>query len=211
MTVLSGPPGLPDRYRLDGLIATGGQAAVYAAHDKALDRPVAVKVLAEHLTSNDDARRRFEREARAAAALSNHPAVVTIYDVGEHDGRSFIVMERRMAGSLADARRKGPIARERALRWLSEIAEALDAAHARGIVHRDIKPANLLLDEHDHVAIADFGIASLAHDLDRVTHTGEVLGTGAYLAPEQAAGEPAGPEADRYALAVVAYELLTGE
>src|SRR3954471_18465132 len=97
------PFSLPDRYRLDGLIATGGMAAVYAAHDTVLDRPVAVKVLAEHLTENADARRRVQREGRAAAALSNHPAVVTIYDVGEHDGRSFIVMERRMAGTVGEA------------------------------------------------------------------------------------------------------------
>src|SRR4051812_45022161 len=198
MTVLSGPLGLPDRYRLDGLIATGGMAAVYAAHDTALDRPVAVKVLAEHLTENTDARRRFEREARAAAALSNHPAVVTIYDVGEHDDRYFIVMERRMGGSIADVLRNGPVDRDRAIRWLREVAEALDAAHARGVVHRDIKPGNLLLDDHDHCAVADFGIARLAHEAS-VTNTGEVLGTGAYLAPEQASGDGAAqPASDRY-------------
>ncbi|MEA2170429.1 MAG: eukaryotic-like serine/threonine-protein kinase [Solirubrobacteraceae bacterium] len=204
------PIGLPARYRLDGLIATGGMAAVYAAHDTVLDRPVAVKVMAEHLTENTDARRRFEREARAAAALSNHPAVVTIYDVGDHDGRSFIVMERRMAGTVAEVLERGRLDRGRALGWLADVAEAIDAAHARGVVHRDIKPQNLLLDEHDRVAIADFGIATLAHENERVTQTGEVLGSGAYLAPEQARGAEATPASDRYALAVVAHELLTG-
>src|SRR3954465_1249985 len=135
---------LPDRYRLEGGIAAGGMAAVYAAHDEVLDRPVAVKVLAEHLNSADPAPRRFQREARAAAALSSHPAVVTIFDVGEHEGRSFIVMERRMGGTVGEAIARGPIAPDRALRWLREAAEALDAAHARGVIRRGIKPANLL-------------------------------------------------------------------
>src|SRR3954468_14150672 len=136
------PFSLPDRYRLEGGIAAGGMAAVYAAHDVVLDRPVAVKVLAEHLNEDPDARRRFEREARAAAALSSHPAVVTIFDVGEHEGRSFIVMERRTGGTVGEALSGGPIAVDRAIGWLRSVAEALDAAHDRCVVHRDIKPAN---------------------------------------------------------------------
>src|SRR4051794_38908590 len=153
------PFSLPDRYRLEGGIAAGGMAAVYAAHDEVLDRPVAVKVLAEHLNEDESARRRFQREARAAAALSSHPSVVTIFDVGEHAGRSFMVMERRTGGTVAQALARGPVEPVRALRWLRATADALDVAHARGVVHRDIKPANLLLDEHDRVAVADFGIA----------------------------------------------------
>src|SRR3954453_9822490 len=204
------PFSLPDRYRLEGGIAAGGMAAVYAAHDVVLDRPVAVKVLAEHLNADDTARRRFQREARAAAALSSHPAVVTIFDVGEHEGRSFIVMERRMGGTAADQIARGAVDPRRALQWLRDTAAALDAAHERGIVHRDVKPANLLLDEHDRVAVADFGIASLAYESDRFTQTGLVLGTAAYISPEQATGEPATAASDRYALAAVAFELLTG-
>ena len=201
---------LPERYRLDGPVAAGGMAAVYAAHDQLLDRPVAVKVLAEHLNADVAARERFQREARAAASLSSHPSVVTVFDVGEHEGRSFIVMELRNGGTLADAiRRSGRVEGARALAWLRQTAEALDVAHDAGIVHRDIKPANLLLDEHDRVAVADFGIARLAWE-QQVTQTGQVLGTAAYLAPEQAEGRNATAASDRYALAVVAFELLTG-
>jgi serine/threonine-protein kinase len=186
-------------------------AGVWEAHDRLLDRRVAVKVLAAHLGEDDRARRRFQREARAAAGLSSHPNVVTIYDVGEFDGRTFLVMELMTGGTVADVLRRGDeLPPRRALRWLAEAASALDGAHALGIVHRDIKPANLLLDERDRLAIADFGIARLAWE-EQVTITGQVLGTASYIAPEQAMGQPATPASDRYSLAVVAFELLTGE
>ena len=172
---------------------------------------MAVKVLAQHLSDDDRARKRFEREARAAAGLSSHPNVVTIYDVGEHEGRAFMVMElmRGGVGRRRAAARRGDRHR-RALRWLREAASGLDAAHEAGVVHRDVKPANLLLDDHDRLGIGDFGIARLAWE-EQVTQTGQVLGTAAYLAPEQAMGEPATAASDRYALSVVAFELLTGE
>jgi tRNA A-37 threonylcarbamoyl transferase component Bud32 len=184
-------------------------AMVYAAHDEVLDRPVAVKVLAEHLSEDDAARQRFQREARAAAALSSHPNVVTVFDVGAHEGRSFIVMELRRGGTIGDVMAKGKVPQLTALQWLRDAASALDAAHEAGVTHRDIKPANLLLDEHQRLAVADFGIARLAWE-QQVTATGQVLGTAAYLSPEQATGEPATAASDRYALAVVAFELLTG-
>ena len=202
---------LPDRYKVVRHIANGGMAGVWEAHDELLDRAVAVKVLAQHLSEDDRARARFEREARAAAGLSSHPNVATIYDVGEHEGRAFIVMELMRGGSLADVLRRGErIEHQRALRWLREAASGLDAAHAAGVVHRDVKPANLLLDDRDRLGIGDFGIARLAWE-EQVTQTGQVLGTAAYLAPEQAMGEPATAASDRYSLAVVAFELLTGE
>ena len=216
-TVFGVPPvsaariSLPARYKVIRHIANGGMAGVWEAHDELLDRAVAVKVLAQHLSEDDRARARFEREARAAAGLSSHPNVATIYDVGEHQGRAFIVMELMRGGSVADALRKDErIEHQRALRWLREAASGLDAAHAAGIVHRDVKPANLLLDDRDRLGIGDFGIARLAWE-EQVTQTGQVLGTAAYLAPEQAMGEPAIAASDRYALAVVAFELLTGE
>ena len=185
-------------------------AAVYAAHDTLLDRPVAIKVLAEHLNEDVAARERFQREARAAAALSFHPGIVTIFDVGEHEGRPYIVMEYLRGGSLADRlRTDGAQPPGRSLAWLGQAAAALDAAHAAGVVHRDVKPANLLLDDSDNVKVADFGVASAA-GLDSFTAAGTVLGTAGYLSPEQARGEQASPASDCYALAVVAFELLTG-
>jgi eukaryotic-like serine/threonine-protein kinase len=201
---------LPARYHLVGHIANGGMAGVWEARDELLDRPVAVKVLAAHLSEDERARRRFEREARAVAGLSSHPHVVTIYDVGEHDGRAFMVMELMRGGTVAaQLAEEPPLPFPRVLRWLRAAAAALDAARDAGIVHRDVKPANLLLDERDRLAIGDFGIARLAWE-DQVTQTGQVLGTAAYISPEQAMGEPATPASDRYALAVVAFELLTG-
>ena len=183
-------------------------ASVWEAHDEVLDRAVAVKLLASHLSEDDRARQRFQREARAAAAVSNHPNVVTIYDVGEHDGRTFMVMELLTGGTVADKLRAGDrISPRTAMRWLRDAASALDAAHAADVVHRDVKPANMLLDDGGRLAIADFGIARLALE-DQLTATGTVLGTAAYISPEQAVGDPATAASDRYALAVVAYELL---
>jgi eukaryotic-like serine/threonine-protein kinase len=204
---------LPDRYKVVRHIANGGMAGVWEAQDELLGRAVAVKVLAQHLSDDDRARKRFEREARAAAGLSSHPNVVTIYDVAEHEGRAFMVMELMRGGSVADVLRREESKRigvRRALRWLHEAASGLDAAHAAGVVHRDVKPANLLLDDHDRLGIGDFGIARLAWE-EHLTQTGQVLGTAAYIAPEQAMGDPATAASDRYALSVVAFELLTGE
>jgi serine/threonine protein kinase len=202
---------LPDRYRVVRHVANGGMASVWEARDELLDRSVAVKLLASHLSEDERARRRFQREARAAAGLSSHPNVATIYDVGEHQGRTFMVMELLTGGTVADKIRAGEeIPPRTALRWLHDAASALDAAHNQDVVHRDVKPANMLLDERGRLAIADFGIARLALE-DQLTATGTVLGTAAYISPEQAVGDPATPASDRYALAVVAFELLTGE
>jgi eukaryotic-like serine/threonine-protein kinase len=201
---------LPERYRVIGHIASGGMASVWAAEDVVLGRTVAVKVLSAGFASETSASRRFQREARAAARVSVHPHVATIYDIGEHEGHPFIVMEHLPGGTVAERlKARKPIPREVALRWLSEAARALDTAHGAGIVHRDVKPANLLLDNEDRLAVGDFGIATLAAEAT-LTQTGDVIGTAAYLSPEQALGKPATPASDRYALAVVAYELLTG-
>jgi eukaryotic-like serine/threonine-protein kinase len=206
---------LPERYRVARHIATGGMASVWEVEDLLLGRIVAVKVLGPHFAADPLARTRFQREARMAAQVSAHPHVVTIYDIGEHGDDAFIVMEHFSGGTVADrlraARENGStVDRDTALRWLRDAAAGLDVAHAAGIVHRDVKPANLLLDVRGRVAVADFGIARLADDT-QMTQTGQVLGTAAYLSPEQALGRPARPASDRYALAVVAYELLSGQ
>src|SRR4051812_42417702 len=211
MATPPGPIGLPERYRVPRRIAGGGMATVYACEDQVLRRLVAVKVLAPHLAADPSYRERFQREARAVARVSDHPHVVTIYDIGEHDGTAFITMEHFPGGTVADRLRSGrPIPEPSVLRWLDEAADALDHAHRAGIVHRDVKPANLLLDANGRLAVGDFGIASMATD-SGMTATGTVLGTAAYLSPEQALGEPATAASDRYALAVVAFELLCGE
>jgi eukaryotic-like serine/threonine-protein kinase len=200
---------LPRRYEDVQHLARGGMGDVYSATDTALGRRVAVKVLAERYAANEDIRRRFRNEGLAAARLSGAPFTVTIFDVGEAEGRPFIVMELLEGGSLEDRLRAGPQPVGDVLRWLTQTAAALDAAHAAGVVHRDVKPGNLLLDEDGSVRVADFGVAS-AVGLDSLTMTGTVVGTAGYLSPEQARGERATPASDRYALAVVAWELLTG-
>ncbi|MEN3279551.1 MAG: eukaryotic-like serine/threonine-protein kinase [Solirubrobacteraceae bacterium] len=201
---------LPSRYRVIRHIADGGMASVWAAQDELLGRIVAVKVLSPAYAADDRANRRFLREARAGARLSECRNVVTVYDIDEHGGRPFMVMEHFAGGSVADRLRNGrAIPRALALRWLREAAEALDCAHRHDVVHRDVKPANLLLDERGRLAVGDFGIATVATEAS-VTQTGLVLGTAAYISPEQARGEAATAASDRYALAVVAFELLTG-
>jgi serine/threonine-protein kinase len=200
---------LPTRYRGAQPIGKGGMGEIYRATDTMLGRAVAVKMLPDRYAGDSDVRGRFMREALAAARLSGDPHIVTIYDVGEHDERPYLVMEYLSGGSLEDQLRDGPVPLGRALRWLEQAAQALDHAHAAGVVHRDVKPANLLLDRNDDVQVADFGIAS-ATGLDSLTMTGTVMGTAGYLSPEQAQGERATPASDRYGLGVLAFELLTG-
>ena len=198
-------------------------AAVWCAEDLVLGRTVAIKVLAERFAHEELAVHRFMREARAAARVSSHPHVVTIYDVGEttvtdgerdadgepEAGPAFIVMEYLAGGTVSDALKVGAIECQEALRWLAEAASALDHAHARGVVHRDIKPANFLLDQGRALYVADFGIARLLSE-DTITNSGELFGTAGYLSPEQALGRSGTDASDRYSLAVAAFELLVG-
>jgi eukaryotic-like serine/threonine-protein kinase len=184
-------------------------ATVYLAHDGELERPVALKILAENLAGDATFRDRFEREARLAARLS-HPNVVRVFDVGESDGRPFIVMEYVEGDTLADELgRHGPLPPERAVDLALQICSGLEAAHTSGLVHRDVKPRNLLLRPDGVLKIADFGIARAAEST-RLTEIGTILGTAAYLAPEQAEGVEATPAADLYSVGAVLYELLTG-
>ena len=198
-----------ERYRLDRPLGHGGMATVYLARDTELDRPVAVKVLAENAAGDDGLRERFVREARLAARLS-HPNVVSVYDAGEEDGRPYLVMEHVQGETLAGVlARRGRLPPEEVRGLALQAARGLAHAHAAGLVHRDIKPQNLLLRDDGTLKIADFGIARAAEGT-ALTQAGTVLGTAAYLSPEQALGEEVTPAADVYSLGAVLYELLTG-
>jgi serine/threonine protein kinase len=201
---------LGNRYLLSGLLGTGGMAEVFLAHDQILDRDLALKVLMEHYARDERFVGRFRREAQSAAAL-NHPNVVQIYDQGRaEDGRYYIAMEYVPGGSLEDLiLRRGPLGASEATRLASQVAEALHAAHGRGIVHRDVKPQNVLIGEAGHAKVADFGIA-LAASRTSTSGTNLLFGTPSYMSPEQAMGERVGPESDLYSLGVVLYEMLTG-
>ena len=186
-------------------------AKVYLAHDEVLDRDVALKVLREQFADEEEFVERFKREAHSAAALS-HPNIVQVYDRGETDyGTSYIAMEYVPGGTLKERiSSSGPPEPEVAASLAAQIAEALGAAHERGVVHRDIKPQNLLLTGSEDVKVADFGIARAA-SAATISQTSVVLGTASYMAPEQALGEPATPKSDLYSLGVVLYEMLTGK
>jgi len=200
---------LGDRYRLDERLAAGGMGTVWRAEDTLLHRDVAVKVLNEGLSSDDRFVERFRREAKSAAGLL-HPNVAGVFDYGEEHGRPFIVMELIEGETLADALdRRGPFPSDEVAPIGAGVAEGLAAAHAAGFVHRDVKPANVMLTGRGDVKLMDFGIAAPESGTG-LTGTGMVMGTARYLAPEQAAGEPATPASDVYALGVVLYELLTG-
>ena len=187
-------------YRIDAEIGRGGMAVVYAGWHEQLERPVALKVLAEHLAGDPDFRARFLREARIASKL-HHPNLVQTYDITEVNGLPCIVMELVTGGTLEG----GSLTRDDA----GEVAAGLAHAHGRGVVHRDLKPANLLRSEGGQVKVADFGIARALEET-MVTQIGTVLGTMRYLSPEQAEGRVVGTEADVYSLGVVFDELLEG-
>lgn len=197
------------RYLVERTLGDGAMAKVLLAEDRELGRRVAVKLLDEQLAGDRSFRKRFEREARAAASLS-HPNVVTVYDVGEAEGRPFIVMEHVEGRTLAERlRREGPLPAAEVCRIGREICAGLEHAHAAGLVHRDLKPGNLIERTDGTIKIADFGIALLA-EATELTEAGTIVGTAAYLAPEQAEGDVVTPAADVFTLGVVLYELLTG-
>jgi serine/threonine protein kinase len=193
------------RYRIERTLGSGGMAVVYLAHDEELHRWIAVKVLAEHLAGDDNFRARFLQESKLAGRLS-HPNVVQVYDAGETDVSPYIVMEYVPGDTVAQ---RGKLSHAQAVALALQACAGLQHAHSADLVHRDVKPANLLVREDDVLKIADFGIARAA-ELTRLTQHGTVLGTAAYLSPEQAAGEEVTTATDIYSLGAVIYELLTG-
>jgi serine/threonine-protein kinase len=198
---------LADRYRVLGRLGAGGMAVVMLAEDERLGRKVAIKRLRSE--SPDDAARRFEREAKLGASL-NHPNIVGVYDIVTDDEGVLIVMEYVDGHTLRLEMDSGPMSPTRVIEVLSGVAAGLDHAHEHGVVHRDVKPANVLIAERDGtVKLADLGIATAA-ERTHITHSGVVLGTAAYLAPERLDGNAGGPAADVYATAAVAFEMLSG-
>jgi beta-lactam-binding protein with PASTA domain/tRNA A-37 threonylcarbamoyl transferase component Bud32 len=202
---------LDDRYEARDLLGVGGMAKVYLAHDKVLDRDVALKVLREEFADDEEFVERFKREALSAASLS-HPNIVSVYDRGEaEDGTSYIAMEYVPGGTLKERiSSSGPLDLGLTISLALQIAEALGAAHECGVVHRDIKSRNVLLTATGDVKVVDFGIARAAN-ATTISHLGDILGTASYMSPEQALGKPATPKSDLYSLGVVLYEMLTGK
>ncbi len=211
-------------YEVLGPIGAGGMGEVYRARDTRLDRTVAVKVLLAELAADPRLKARFEREVRAISALA-HPNICTIHDVGEQDGRTFLVMEHLVGETLAERLRKGSVPLEQALEIATQIADALSAAHKHGVIHRDLKPANVMLTKTG-ARLLDFGLARLtghgrrpaAEELTSaptepqpLTVRGTVMGTLPYMAPEQVEGKPADARTDLWALGAILYEMLTGE
>jgi len=206
------PNEIGGRYALERRLGAGGMSTVFLARDAVLERPVAVKLLAEHLSDDEDFVARFRREALAAARLQ-HPNIVQVFDSGEDEAssRHFIVMEYVNGPSCADLLREHrQLGVEQTVEIVTGACHALDYAHRAGVIHRDVKPGNLLVsDESGTVKLADFGIAKAAEQT-RITQVGAVLGTAAYLSPEQATGEEAEAASDIYSLGVCAYQFLTG-
>jgi serine/threonine-protein kinase len=195
-------------YRIDELFGRGGMSAIYRATHIAMDRPVALKVLAESLAEDEVSRERFMNEWRVAAAL-RHPNILPVYDAGEIDGRLFLAMEFIEGGDLGHRiDTDGALSPPDALRLLDQMASALDAAHAAGLVHRDFKPGNILLDG-ERALLTDFGLSKLLSRKTRLTAPGRMVGTAQYLSPEQIRGQDVTPRTDVYALGCVIFEALT--
>ena len=202
---------IADRYELEELVGTGGMSTVFRAHDLQLERQVAIKILHEHYAADPEYLERFRREARRVARLS-HPSIVTVIDRGDDDGRQYIVFEHVDGENLKElVVRSGRLPVRRALELALAVADGLAFAHDHGLVHRDVKPQNVLLNNEGEVKVTDFGIARSLHVEHGVTQTGTVLGTGEYLAPEQASGKPVSPATDVYSLGIVLWELLAGD
>ena len=197
-------------YKILSELGRGGMGVVYKAEDTRLGRIVALKFLAAHLVSNADDRKRFFREARAAAAL-NHPNICTVYEIGEADGRTFISMAYLEGRELADEIADGPMEVERVLDLAAQFADGLAEAHSKGIVHRDIKPANLFVTSNGRGVVLDFGLAQLASTDSRLTREGTTLGTVHYMSPEQTSGAEVDAPTDVWALGCVLYEALAGD
>ena len=197
-------------YRLEALLGRGGMGVVYRAHDLALDRNVALKILSPELAEDVRFRERFLTESRLAASI-DHPNIIPVYDAGEVAGELYIAMRYVDGSDLKKLLVEGPLPAERAIAIVSQVAGALDAAHERGLVHRDVKPSNVLLDERRHAYLADFGLSRRLGEPGTALGAAQSLGTIDYVAPEQIRGEPVDGRADLYSLGCLLHECLTGK
>ena len=197
------------RYEIKSELGRGGMATVYKAYDPRFEREVAIKVLPRELLHDPQFRVRFEREAKTIAALE-HQAIVPVYDVGDEDGQPYFVMRCMTGGSLADTIASGPVSLPATAKIFERLAPALDEAHAKGIVHRDLKPGNILFDRTGEPFISDFGIAKMTQSQNATVTGGAIIGTPAYMSPEQAQGEQVDGRSDVYALGVIIFEMLSG-
>ena len=195
-------------YRILSELGRGGMGVVYLAEDLILGRQVAIKFVSSRLDLDRDARQRFLREARAAASLE-HPGICTVFDTGECEGQPFMVMALLEGQTLSERFKAGPLPVAEALAVAVQVAEALETAHGKGIVHRDIKPGNVMILTSGRAVVMDFGLARAAQDT-KLTRTGALMGTVAYMAPEQVRGRQADHRVDIWALGAILYEGLTG-
>lgn len=199
------------RYEVKAELGRGGMATVYRAYDPRFERNIAIKVLPRALLHDPQFRKRFDREAKMIAMLE-HPAIVPVYDFGEQDEQPYIVMRYMSGGSLADRLEEGPVSPEETLRIIKRLAPALDAAHAQGIIHRDIKPANILFDQYGNAFLSDFGIARLAQHAEGTLTGDAIIGTPAYMSPEQVQGDKEiDGRSDIYSLGIILFQMLTGD
>lgn len=197
-------------YRIINQVGQGGMAAVYKAYQPSMDRNVAIKVLPRQLAESAQFAARFQQEARIIARLE-HPHILPVFDFGESDGVTYFVMRYLEAGTLKTRMEAGPLSLHEIDRLFAQLAEALHYAHEHGIVHRDLKPANALVDEHGNVFLTDFGIAKLLESASpRLTQTDAIMGTPAYISPEQAKAESVDRRSDIYSLGIILYEMVTG-
>lgn len=196
-------------YQIVAPLGEGGMAAVYKAYQPSMERHVAVKVLPRHMATSEEFVARFKREAKLLAQLQ-HPHILPVFDYGESEGYPYIVMSFVQSGTLADLMKKQRLPMSEVRRIITQTGDALGYAHARGMIHRDIKPSNILIDERGNCLLTDFGLARMAESSAKITSSGAIMGTPAYMAPEQGSGSNVDHRSDLYALGVILYELVTG-
>jgi len=197
------------QYQIVAPLGEGGMAAVYKAYQPAMERYVAIKVLPRHMSSSEEFILRFRREAKMLAQLQ-HVYILPVFDYGEEDGYPYIVMPFVPSGTLADVLKNNRLSLSEVRRILTQIGDALGYAHARGMIHRDIKPSNILVDDRDNCLLTDFGLARMTEEPARLTSSGAVMGTPAYMSPEQGTGSTIDQRSDIYSLGIILFEMLTG-